>query len=121
MNGVAKVTIKGQEYPLKFGVQALLLYEELVKENPLSQSTLAAGMAASCNVLYAGLTGSSIRSRQPVMSFEEVYDLMYDGLALEPDFNDQVAKMWEAFNLSVEPIIKQKEPEAGSKKKVKNT
>jgi len=116
MNGVAKVTIKGKEYPLKFGVQAMLVYEEEVNKNPLVEG-VAAGMAATCIVLYAGLIGNSIRSRQPVMPFEEVYDLMYDGLALEPDFNTQVTRMWDVFNESIQPIVKSKEDGESVKKK----
>lgn len=117
MNGVGKVKIKGVEYPLKFGVQALLVYEEEIGKNPLSNDSTAAGLAASCIIFYAGLVGNAIRSRQPILSFEEVFDLFHDELALEPDFNEQVMKMWEVFNLSIKPIIAEKTAEMEEVKK----
>lgn len=120
MNGVAKVTIKGQEYPLKFGVQSMFAYERVSKDKPedLEEGSLA--LLASCNVLYSGMVGESLRSRTLSVKFEDVYDLFFDHLIFEKDFNDQISILWAVFTEANASLIPQKE-EVADKKKAKNT
>jgi len=120
MNGVAKVTIKGKEYPLKFGVQALMRYEERGKKSTVSDDDNINVITASINVFYAGLVGSNIRLEQPIISYADASDL-YDELSLEEDYNEQLTAIWAAFNESVLPIIAARNPAAKEEDKKKVT
>jgi len=110
MNGVAKVTIKGQEYPIKFGVQALMLYEARANKSLVTDDENSNVITASVNVFYAGLVGACIRLELPMKSFSDACDL-FDELALEETYNEQLAEIWEAFNASVLPIITARNPQ----------
>jgi len=116
MSGIAKITVKGVEYPLRFGVRGLMKYEERVRLEGVSEDQDINIITGSINVVYAGLYSASIRLEKPAMSFADASDL-FDELSLETDYNEQLSAVWDAFNESVMPIITARNPQPEEDKK----
>ena len=119
MNGIVSVNIKGESYPLKFGMQAFLIFQDKSVNSNVSAESTEGRLKAVCDLFFAGLAGNSIRSEKPILSYAECVDL-FDELCLEPDFNDQVNAIWNCFNESVKPLTEpNKTVEVKKKEKVK--
>lgn len=115
MNGIVNVNIKGQAYPLKFGMQAFLIFQDKSVNSNVSAESTEGRLKAVCDLFFAGLAGHSIRNEKPVLSYPECVDL-FDELCMEPDFNDQVNAIWNCFNESVKPLTEPVKAEPIKKK-----
>lgn len=118
MNGVATVTIQGEKHQLRFGMQAFLIFQDRSAKNTVTNDSLEGGLKAICDLFFAGMTGNSIRNELPIKSYGECCDL-FDMLAIEPNFNDQVAELWRVFNDSVKSITEPTAPAVKKKVAVK--
>lgn len=120
MNGIVEVSIKEKKYSLKFGMQAFLIFQEKSAKSTLDADSMEGKLKSVCDLFFAGMTGNSIRNDKPVLPYSECVDL-FDMLCVEPDFNDQVQKLWDCFNESIKPLTEIKETKAISKKKEKQS
>jgi len=118
MNGITDVTIKGEKHQLRFGMQAFLIFQDRSTKNSAPVNSIEAGLKSVCDLFFAGMTGNCIRNEMPIKSFAECCDL-FDELSMEPDFNDQVSKIWECFGDSIKNISNAAENKTVKKKATK--
>lgn len=108
MNGLAKISVGGQEVVLKFGLPAIRRIMEKMLVNKLSdmdgEKEIYNDLGLS-HILYAGyLNGCMMRDELPVIPFEEFYTLLEDS-ADDKEKQDQVITAIASFEQS--KVVKQ--------------
>jgi len=119
MNGIVDVTIKGEVYSLKFGMQAIASLEERTTKGGLLITSTEGYSKFLSDLLYCGLLGNSIRKDIAIIPYDESMDL-FEILSMQDDAADQYAKMTKCYFDSIADIRAKKEELADTdKKKVK--
>jgi len=116
MNGVVNISIGGVNYPLKFGMQSVMVYTDRCKKNLYPAGSKECELKVMIDLFYAGLYGHSLRNETEIISFAEASDL-YEQLLQEPDFVEQSGKMWKCYIDAVVPYGEKLVAEEESKKK----
>ena len=93
-NGLVEITVKGKKHLLRFSYPACMDFEIRVFKNPSSNNG-----KMFIDLIYSGMLGDALRNEKPEPAYPEVYDLA-DKLTEEDNFQEQQAKVWEAYNQS---------------------
>lgn len=124
MNGIATITIDGQEVRLKFGLPAVRRIFEKMAEHQLVVSKDGNEQyndLGVTHILYAGyLNGCMQRDEQPVLKFESFYDIVENFAAGDHD-REEIISAVRSFEESrfVKPLAVKVDEETKDTKKKK--
>lgn len=75
MNGLAQITVDGQQVVLKFGLPALRRIYEKMKEHRLVDEAEQYNELGLCHILYAGYVNAcAMKDKPATIPFEEFYN-----------------------------------------------
>lgn len=93
-NGITKITIGGEQYPLRFGRAAV---EEMSRRSGENLSVNATKMLT--DLVFSGMLNHSLAKDEQLPSYPDVYELI-EAFQDEEDSSEQYAHLWETFEKS---------------------